>query len=1721
MDGTSWQITNKCYNSKLYSCQCLEVGVVLRYADIPTLEAAFNGIKMPACADEPDCAPEVNQNNCPYTLDPESELLCQMLTELNELATNSTQYHSTSNSVTCPYLNNPTSSFLLCNLWCQIQGYLGNTCTDISSTEAQASTSPSCPYLSYTNSVTLCDLWTSLQALTSSTPTTNPTQTTILYSDCPHFALSDAILACELWCQVGQLESNSICSGGPTCPYENYTFPHNDELCKLWAENLNVESIIFGSSATTTTDGLTPIYTTDPSDSLTISCIYELYPYSSDYCSIWCETQWYKYGQMCGEVSTTTQTSAVCPYLSSTDSSTLCSLWEELNNLANSGVTPSITSTVSYATCPHLSLTESVTACALWCQIQEYTSGAECSSSTTTTDSTTLATCPYGEYTDSVVLCFLWEQIQLEKNSGSTIHSVTFTVQYTTCPHVDITDNLLACEMWCQLQEYTAWSVCENGPTCPYENYTSPYDDELCTLWAENVNIENTLFGSTTPSSLNGLTPLYSTQYSESNVISCIYRSMDRDGHPYTDDFCSIWCETQFYKYGQICEENLSTTTSSLCPYKTYTDNDVLCFLWEQLEIEKISGSTVHSVTFEVPYTGCPHLGLTDSVLACEMWCSLQEYTAWAFCSNGPVCPYENYTSPHNTELCILWIENVNIENNLFGSTTPSSLNGVSPLYSTDSTEESVVHCIYNSTEQYAEEYCLIWCETQFYKYGQTCEELATSSSTAAITTESVCPYLNYVDSVVLCFVWEQLENEKAGGATPHSVTFEVEYSGCPHLDLTDGILACEMWCQLQEYTAWAFCANGPSCPYENITKPYSSELCTLWAENLNIENTLFGSTTPSSLVGITPLYSTESSDPSTIPCIYRDPNGNDHPYVDYFCNLWCETQYYKYGQTCEELLTTTTESVTNAAGTTTESQCPYDEYTDNSVLCFLWNQIEVEQNSGSTISSVTFPVEYTACPHVDITDGLLACEMWCQLQEYTAWAMCINGPECPYKTYPSPDNDELCKLWAENVNIENNIFGSTTPQSIEGITPLYSTMATETNMIQCIYTGNNFDNEYCSIWCETQFYKYGQVCEGLTTTETATTEKTCPYDDYTSSLVLCFLWEQIEIEKHSGSTIHSFTFSIPYTSCPHIDIEDGILACEMWCQLQEWNAWTVCLNGPVCPYENYTSPHNDELCTLWAENQNIESLIFGSTTPISISGLTPLYSTVSTETNLISCVYNNEDMFSSDYCSLWCETQYYKYGQVCGDSSSTIIMSLSSTTEMSTTREPCPYESYAESVVLCFLWEQLETEKQTGSTIHSNTFSIPYTACPHTGLTESTLACQLWCDLQVYTAWTSCTNVPTTTVPCPYTGYADSDTLCSLWQQLNTLTSTATITDASGVTITDSNGNPVTQSYVAITDGSGNIVTDTMGNPVTKAANSITDSNGNVITDSNGIPVTQPLNAVTDSNGLMVTDSNGNIVTIPANSVTDASGNTVTDAIGNIVTDTPNYVTDSNGSTVTDGNANPVTESSTVPYSSCPFISLTDGLTACSIWCQIQELEIGQSCSDVATTTVATIEVCPYESYPESATLCALWYQIMCLIGSGSCYITDAVGNIVTDGSGNPVTYPKNAVTDSNGNIVTDAFGNAITQNPFTFTDSNGNAITDTNGNPITYPANAVTNANGNTVTDSSGNIVTNPIIVVTDSNGITVTGTNGQPVTYPINSVTDANGNVVTDSFGNVVTQ
>jgi hypothetical protein len=173
LDGTRWRVVNKCYNGLLYPCQCLEVGMILRYPAYtdPTFDVDFNQLGiLPICADQPDCEgsfyPEVTTTTsaptCPYTCsDPGGPVsACDLWDQLQDLVTSTPPPQASSTPYSsCPYLNE-TQGVSLCYLWCQIQLYSGSECVGQGAAQCPHALMPS----SYTS--LLCSLWAQTEDLT-------------------------------------------------------------------------------------------------------------------------------------------------------------------------------------------------------------------------------------------------------------------------------------------------------------------------------------------------------------------------------------------------------------------------------------------------------------------------------------------------------------------------------------------------------------------------------------------------------------------------------------------------------------------------------------------------------------------------------------------------------------------------------------------------------------------------------------------------------------------------------------------------------------------------------------------------------------------------------------------------------------------------------------------------------------------------------------------------------------------------------------------------------------------------------------------------------------------------------------------------------------------------------------------------------------------------------------------------------------------------------------------------------------------------------------------------------------------------------------------------------------------------------------------------------------------------------------------------------------------
>ena len=164
---------------------------------------------------------------------------------------------------------------------------------------------------------------------------------------------------------------------------------------------------------------------------------------------------------------------------------------------------------------------------------------------------------------------------------------------------------------------------------------------------------------------------------------------------------------------------------------------------------------------------------------------------------------------------------------------------------------------------------------------------------------------------------------------------------------------------------------------------------------------------------------------------------------------------------------------------------------------------------------------------------------------------------------------------------------------------------------------------EICDLWCQIQAYQGGQCID----------EEDCPYKLQVSEPLLCDLWNEIQLANTSsfGSTPSS-NFSnlignatatngeIPFAECPYIMDANSVTACLLWCELRETAQNENCTDPPVCPYENATSPYNDQLCDLWSESEGLKASGTSDTT---------------TPQENVTCPYLEEPSFSTELCLL------------------------------------------------------------------------------------------------------------------------------------------------------------------------------------------------------------------------------------------------------------------------------------------------------------------------------------------------------------------------------------------------------------------------------------------------------------------------------------------------------
>ena len=221
---------------------------------------------------------------------------------------------------------------------------------------------------------------------------------------------------------------------------------------------------------------------------------------------------------------------------------------------------------------------------------------------------------------------------------------------------------------------------------CPYENETS-YSTDLCGLWCQIQSYQDQLNGVSDGllycQLWNELNSIISTLASSSTVaptptptytLNCEYET-----YPNSSALCNLYCQILAYQ-GGICLDETE------CPYKLQVSEDLLCDLWDEIKLANTSslGSTqsldysaligsASGTNGAVAYSDCPHINDPNSFTACSLWCDLREAAMGQICTDSPICPYENFTSPLNEELCKLWLELQGLTTNPSSPTSPSS----------------------------------------------------------------------------------------------------------------------------------------------------------------------------------------------------------------------------------------------------------------------------------------------------------------------------------------------------------------------------------------------------------------------------------------------------------------------------------------------------------------------------------------------------------------------------------------------------------------------------------------------------------------------------------------------------------------------------------------------------------------------------------------------------------------------------------------------------------------------------------------------------------------------------------------------------------------------------------------------------------------------------------------------------------------------------------------
>ena len=241
----------------------LQQNVSCIYSDNPTSEEplcdlwcqiqAFKDAKCIQCPEE-------------YSGNQQEDLLCILNEELVILKENGTVPNYVEFApVKCQYENDPTSSYELCILWCDIQEFKGNQCIK-------------CPeiYKNDPESNLLCDLHDQFEIAVYNNNGKPINETNLTPVICKHQdnpTSSEAL--CDIWCSIQEIAGFNCIQ----CPAKYINDPEKETLC-----DLNEELVILQHNKSLSN---AMAFDLEP-----VVCAYQDNPTSSfDMCDLWCQIQ--------------------------------------------------------------------------------------------------------------------------------------------------------------------------------------------------------------------------------------------------------------------------------------------------------------------------------------------------------------------------------------------------------------------------------------------------------------------------------------------------------------------------------------------------------------------------------------------------------------------------------------------------------------------------------------------------------------------------------------------------------------------------------------------------------------------------------------------------------------------------------------------------------------------------------------------------------------------------------------------------------------------------------------------------------------------------------------------------------------------------------------------------------------------------------------------------------------------------------------------------------------------------------------------------------------------------------------------------------------------------------------------------------------------------------------------------------------------------------------